>query len=99
LQLTSREIITCASRPRVVFIVVRFGREAECYVGLLDLEGLSEAELEHLKGSFTKLAGYAPDTAILREAAEDLDSAGAEIQEAKEKVTAVAALKARKPLR
>jgi low affinity Fe/Cu permease len=34
LQLTSREIITCASRPRVVFIVVRFVREAECYVGL-----------------------------------------------------------------
>ena len=39
---------------------------------LLDLEGLTEAELEHLKGSFTKLAGDAPDTAILREAAEDL---------------------------
>ena len=45
---------------------------------LLDLEGLSEAELEHLKGSFTKLAGYAPDTAILRETAEDLDVAGAQ---------------------
>jgi hypothetical protein len=33
------------------------------------------------------------------EAAEDLDVAGAEIQEAKEKATAVADLKARKPLR
>jgi low affinity Fe/Cu permease len=45
---------------------------------LLDLEGLTEAELEHLKGSFTKLAGDAPDTAILRETAEDLDVAGAQ---------------------
>jgi low affinity Fe/Cu permease len=66
---------------------------------LLDLEGLTEAELEHLKGSFTKLAGDAPDTAILREAAEDLDTAGAEIQEAKEKVAAVADGKVRKPPR
>ena len=50
---------------------------------LLDLEGLNEAELERLKGSFTKLAGAASDTAILHEAAEDLDVAGAEIQEAR----------------
>jgi low affinity Fe/Cu permease len=64
---------------------------------LLDLEGLSEAELEHLKGSFTRLAD-APDAALLHEAAEDLDVAGAEIQEAKEKVSAVAGAKARKPL-
>ena len=54
---------------------------------LLDLEDLTEAELEHLKGSFTKLAGNTPDTGILREAAEDLDTAGAEIQEAREKVS------------
>jgi low affinity Fe/Cu permease len=66
---------------------------------LLDLEDLTEAELEHLKGSFTKLASNAPDTAILREAAEDLDTASAEIQEAKEKVTAVTDGKARTPLR
>jgi low affinity Fe/Cu permease len=66
---------------------------------LLDLEDLTEAELEHLKGSFTKLAGAAPDTALLREAAKDLDDAGAEIREAKEKVAAVAAGKPRKPLR
>jgi low affinity Fe/Cu permease len=66
---------------------------------LLDLEDLTEAELEHLKGSFTKLASNAPDTAILREAAEDLDTAGAEIQEAKEKVAAVADGRAKKPLR
>ena len=62
---------------------------------LLDLEGLTEAELERLKGSFTKLAGDASDTAILHEAAEDLDVAGAEIQEAKEKVAAVADGKAK----
>ena len=36
---------------------------------LLDLGGLTEAELEHLKGSFTKLAGAAPDTAVLHQAA------------------------------
>ena len=66
---------------------------------LLDLEGLNEAELERLKGSFTKLAGAASDTAILHEAAEDLDVAGAEIQEAKEKVAAVADGKAKAPLR
>ena len=65
---------------------------------LLDLEGLTEAELEHLKASFTQLAGDASDKAILHEAAEDLDMAGAEIQEAKE-VAAVADGKARKPLR
>jgi len=65
---------------------------------LLDLEGLTEGELEHLKGSFTKLAGNAPDTAILRGAAEDLDVAGAEIQEAKEKVAAVVDGKTRNPL-
>jgi low affinity Fe/Cu permease len=66
---------------------------------LLDLEGLTEAELERLKGSFTKLAGDAPDSAKLHGATEDLDVAGAEIQEAKEKVAAVADGKARKPLR
>jgi low affinity Fe/Cu permease len=63
---------------------------------LLDLEGLTEAELEHLKGSFTKLAGGEPDTAMLREAAEDLDTAGAEIQQAREKVATVADGKAAK---
>jgi low affinity Fe/Cu permease len=64
---------------------------------LLDLEDLTEAELEHLKGSFTKLASKGPDNALLREAAEDLDTAGAEIQEAREKVTAVADGKLAKP--
>jgi Low affinity iron permease len=60
---------------------------------LLDLEDLTEAELEHLKGSFTKLAGKEPDNSLLHEAAEDLDMAGAEIQEAKEKVATVAGRK------
>jgi low affinity Fe/Cu permease len=33
---------------------------------LLDLENLTEAELEHLKGSFTQLAGKEPDNSLLR---------------------------------
>ena len=45
---------------------------------LLDLEDLTEAELERLKRSFTKLADK-PTDALLREAADDLDVAGAEI--------------------
>ena len=64
---------------------------------LLDLEDLTEAELEHLKGSFTKLAGKTPADALLREAADDLDVAGAEIQGARDKVSAVADGKAAKP--
>ena len=40
--------------------------------------------------TFTKLASKGPDNALLREVADDLDTAGAEIQEAREKVTAVA---------
>ncbi len=56
---------------------------------LLDLEDLTEEELKRLKGSFTKLAG-APDGDLLRDAAGDLDAAGAEIQAAKKKVEAVA---------
>jgi len=59
---------------------------------LLDLEDLTEAELERLKGSFTKLADK-PSDALLREAADDLDVAGEEIQEAKKKVASVAAAK------
>jgi low affinity Fe/Cu permease len=56
---------------------------------LLDLEDLTEAELEHLKGSFTKLAAKGPDKQLLREAAEELDTAGAGLQQAKEKVATV----------
>ena len=56
---------------------------------LLDLEGLTEEELNRLKGSFTKLAGP-PDTALLQEAVGDLDAEGEEIRGAKEKMTAAA---------
>jgi low affinity Fe/Cu permease len=54
---------------------------------MLDLEGLTEAELERLKENFTKLAAGVPD-ALLREPVDDLDTAGAEIQGAKNKVAA-----------
>ena len=53
---------------------------------LLDLEDLTEAELEHLKGSFTRLAGDPSDEALLREATDDLDAAGAEIEGARDEV-------------
>jgi low affinity Fe/Cu permease len=58
---------------------------------LLDLENLTESELERLKGSFTNLAGKPSDAALLSEAADDLDDAGAEIQEARKKVASVVA--------
>ena len=58
---------------------------------LLNLEDMTEEELERLKGSFTKLAGRTPDSALLQEAADDLKTAEAEIQQAKGKVSTVAA--------
>jgi low affinity Fe/Cu permease len=64
---------------------------------LLDLEDLTEGELEHLKGGFTRLAGRTPGAALLREATDDLDAADAEIREARDKVSAVADGKAAKP--
>ena len=57
---------------------------------LLDLEGMTEEELERLKGSFTRLASGPSDRATLWAAADDLETAGVEIQEAKDKVKAVA---------
>jgi len=56
---------------------------------LLDLEDLTEEELKRLKGSFTKLADI-PNNARLREAADELDTRGDGIQEAKKNVAAVA---------
>jgi len=56
---------------------------------LLDLEDLTEGELDRLKGSFTKLAGEPADQTALREVADDLEAAGSEIQEAKDKVGTV----------
>jgi low affinity Fe/Cu permease len=58
---------------------------------LLDLEDLTEGELERLKVSFSKLAGKPSDAALLSDAADDLDDADAEIQEARKKVASVAA--------
>ena len=52
---------------------------------LLDLEGLTEEELNRLKGSFTKLAGT-PDPALSREAIGHLYAAGDGIRGAKEKM-------------
>jgi low affinity Fe/Cu permease len=57
---------------------------------LLDLEGLSDAELERLKGSFARLAGDVPTSALLHEAGDDLEAAGAQIRDAQEKVSAAA---------
>ena len=60
---------------------------------LLDLEDMTEEELERLKGGFTELAGGAPDATTLHAATEDLAAAEAEIEDAKAKVAAVAAKK------
>jgi low affinity Fe/Cu permease len=57
---------------------------------LLDLEGLSDAELERLKGSFARLAGDVPTSALLHEAGDNLETAGTQIRDAQEKVTAAA---------
>jgi low affinity Fe/Cu permease len=57
---------------------------------LLDLEDMTEEELERLKGSFTRLAARPSDRATLRVAADELETAGAEIQEAKAKVESIA---------
>jgi low affinity Fe/Cu permease len=56
---------------------------------LLDLDRLTEDDLKRLKRSFTQLADTNDDS-LLREAADDLASAGEEIQEAKQKIAAVA---------
>jgi low affinity Fe/Cu permease len=57
---------------------------------LLDLEDMTEEELERLKGSFTRLAGGTPGIGLLQEATDDLATAEAEIQQAKEKVSVAA---------
>lgn len=60
---------------------------------LLDLEGMTEDELERLKDSFATLASRTSERATLHAVADDLETAGAEIQEAKEKVVAVVGAK------
>ncbi len=54
---------------------------------LLMLEDMTEAEMERVKSTFTRLADKAPEKELLREAAKDLESAGEEIDDATEKVT------------
>ena len=55
---------------------------------LLALEDMTEEELEHLRGSFTKLADGTSSAELLHSASDDLAKAGEEIQQAKEKVAA-----------
>jgi low affinity Fe/Cu permease len=57
---------------------------------LLDLENLTEDELDRLKTSFTKLAAKTPHTAALHEAVDDLQAAKEEIHEARGKVASAA---------
>jgi low affinity Fe/Cu permease len=53
---------------------------------LLTLEDMSEAELEGIKNSFTRIAAKAPEKPLLREVAEDLEVASEEIEDATDKV-------------
>jgi low affinity Fe/Cu permease len=57
---------------------------------LLTLEDMTEEELEKLKGGFSQIANKIPETALLREAADDLETATDEIARAKGKVATVA---------
>jgi len=53
---------------------------------LLTLEDMTEAELERVKSTFTQIADKAPETELLREAVEDLESASEGIDDAAERV-------------
>lgn len=55
---------------------------------LLDLEGLSEDELERLKSAFSRLADVTTDESLLREAVDDLEGAGRDIRAARTKIAA-----------
>jgi low affinity Fe/Cu permease len=55
---------------------------------LLTLEDMTETELARVKTTFTQIAENAPEKDLLREAVEDLESAGEEIEDATEKVNA-----------
>jgi low affinity Fe/Cu permease len=57
---------------------------------LITLEDMTEEESERLKNSFSRAAGKTPDTALMREAAGDLEAATDEIEDAKEKMIAAA---------
>ena len=58
---------------------------------LLDLEGLTENELDRLKGSFSRLAGETSPNSLLQEAAGDLQEAREDIQDASDKIIRAAA--------
>jgi low affinity Fe/Cu permease len=55
---------------------------------LLTLEDMTEAELEQVKTSFARVADKAPEKELLREAVDDLESAGEDIKGAREKMSA-----------
>jgi low affinity Fe/Cu permease len=57
---------------------------------LLDLEDMTEEELEQMKGTFTRIAGKDAGAALSDGATEDLTVADADIQKAKKKVAEVA---------
>jgi low affinity Fe/Cu permease len=57
---------------------------------LLDLDNMTEQELDRLKTGFASLANSVPDSATLHEAVDGLETADAEIQAAKAKVSAIA---------
>lgn len=59
---------------------------------LLDMENMTEEELERLKVRFARLAAGGPDTALLHGATRDLEAAGKEIVRAKQKVTTAASI-------
>jgi len=60
---------------------------------LLDLEGLTEKELDRLKGSFSRLADATPANALLQDAADDLEAAGKDVQDARDKIESAASRK------
>jgi low affinity Fe/Cu permease len=53
---------------------------------LLDLEGLTETELDRLKGNFARLAGTTPSKEVLNEVTSELNTASDEIEKAIERV-------------
>src|SRR4051794_36759249 len=57
---------------------------------LLTLEDMTDEELTRVKSSFSVIADRAPEKELLRDAADDLAAATDEIEDATEKVSAVA---------
>ena len=57
---------------------------------LLDLESMTEEELDRLKGTFTQLAARPDGSVLLQDAADDLAAAGQEIHAAQAKIARAA---------